>query len=560
MEYIVFLGVMGLFLIILFIKGLLDKRRDRIRFITNIREKFGARRNKEYPAGRMDTIAGFFKRHPEDLCVDDITWNDLGMDEVYKRLNYTFSSAGDEYLYHLLRTPSIDESELDKRERYINNFIDNEKDRVDVAYAIAGLGYSGKYSIHDYIDNLDILGVRKNTLHYLSWVALFIAIGLIFYNPGVGAAAIAGVIVYNFVSYFKEKSQIDPYITSFSYIMRLLQTGDALEKLDHAVWNEEWEIIRSSKAKLNKFRRGSYIIMSSARMSASGNPLDMIFDYLRMCFHVDIIKFNNMLVEVRNHTEDIDVLVKAVGYLDSMLSIAAYRCSLNDFCVPGIGETLTLEEGRHPLLEDCVPNGIEVKRGVLLTGSNASGKSTFLKMVAINAIMAQSIHTVLAKSYSAPLFYIASSMALKDNIFDNESYYIVEIKSIKRILDRAKGDIPVLCFVDEVLRGTNTVERIAASTQILKSLAKSHVICFAATHDIELADLLAKYYDNYHFEEEIEDGDVKFSYMIKEGKATTRNAIKLLSVMGYDSSLVESAEKMSAGFLENGTWENVNYE
>ena len=74
------------------------------------------------------------------------------------------------------------------------------------------------------------------------------------------------------------------------------------------------------------------------------------------------------------------------------------------------------------------------------------------------------------------------------------------------------------------------------------------------------ADLLAKYYDNYHFEEEIEDGDVKFSYMIKSGKATTRNAIKLLSVMGYDSSLVESAEKMSAGFLENGTWENVNYE
>ena len=193
MEYIIFLGVVGLFIIILFIKGLFDKRRDKIRFINNIREKFGVMRKKEYPAGRMDTIAGFFKRHHEDLCIDDITWNDLGMDEVYKRLNYSFSSAGDEYLYHLLRTPSIDEKELEKRERYLNNFIDNEKDRVDVAYAISGLGYSGKYSIHDYIDNLDILGVRKNTLHYLSWVALFIAVGLIFYNPGIGAAAIAGV-------------------------------------------------------------------------------------------------------------------------------------------------------------------------------------------------------------------------------------------------------------------------------------------------------------------------------------------------------------------------------
>ena len=71
---------------------------------------------------------------------------------------------------------------------------------------------------------------------------------------------------------------------------------------------------------------------------------------------------------------------------------------------------------------------------------------------------------------------------------------------------------------------------------------------------------MAKYYDNYHFEEEIVDGDVKFSYMIKDGKATTRNAIKLLEVMGYDASLVKSAEEMSKAFLENGTWDKVSYE
>ena len=116
-------------------------------------------------------------------------------------------------------------------------------------------------------------------------------------------------------------------------------------------------------------------------------------------------------------------------------------------------------------------------------------------------------------------------MALKDDLLGGESYYIVEIRSMKRIIDETKKNQKVLCFVDEVLRGTNTVERIAASCEILKSLSKRGTICFAATHDIELTDLLNEEYDNYHFEEEIEQGDVVFNYILKPGKATTRNAI-----------------------------------
>ena len=103
---------------------------------------------------------------------------------------------------------------------------------------------------------------------------------------------------------------------------------------------------------------------------------------------------------------------------------------------------------------------------MLLTGSNASGKSTFLKSVALNAILAQTIYTVMADSYRAPYFRIYSSMALKDNLMGNESYFIVEIKSLKRIYESADEKVPMLCLIDEVLRGTNTVERIAASSQI----------------------------------------------------------------------------------------------
>ena len=126
----------------------------------------------------------------------------------------------------------------------------------------------------------------------------------------------------------------------------------------------------------------------------------------------------------------------------------------------------------------------------------------------------------------------------------------------REILDAAaKEGSDVLCFVDEVLRGTNTVERIAASTQILKKLAKEKVECFAATHDIELTSLLKEEYDVYHFEGDVSDNDVRFDYKLKKGPATTRNAIKLLGVLGYDENIVKDAQDMADSFLERGVWE-----
>ena len=112
----------------------------------------------------------------------------------------------------------------------------------------------------------------------------------------------------------------------------------------------------------------------------------------------------------------------------------------------------------------------------------------------------------------------------------------------------------MLCFVDEVLRGTNTVERIAASSEILKSLRYKNVLVFAATHDIELTSLLEKFYDNYHFQEEVTDNDVKFNYRLFKGPAITRNAIKLLGVIGYDAGIIKAAEARAGHFMDKGSW------
>ena len=196
-----------------------------------------------------------------------------------------------------------------------------------------------------------------------------------------------------------------------------------------------------------------------------------------------------------------------------------------------------MKKGWHPLLSQPVKNSIRADRGILLTGSNASGKSTFLKMVAVNAVLAQTIHTCAAESYHAPIFQIFSSMALRDSMENGESYYIVEIRSLKRILD--------------------AVERIAAATQILIRLAESGTLGFAATHDIEMTELLKEYYDNYHFEEVIRDGDILFPYQLLPGKASTRNAIRLLQMMGYEEQIIKKASGQAENFLKTGKWINT---
>ncbi len=293
-----------------------------------------------------------------------------------------------------------------------------------------------------------------------------------------------------------------------------------------------------------------------------GNITDILMDYVRLLTHVDIIKFQSMAREVLRLRDDLNVMYETVGYLDSMLAAASYREMMGEWCEPQLTRAkdrqfyLEADELYHPLLTDPVKNTIHTHRNVLLTGSNASGKSTFIKTVAINAILAQTIHTVLADSYRANFFRIYSSMALRDDIMSSESYYMVEIRSLKRIVDQSKcqGE-PVLCFIDEVLRGTNTVERIAASTEILELLAAQNAFCFAATHDIELTELLKKQYDNYHFEEQVEEDDVIFDYRLREGKAMTRNAIKLLHMIGYDPKIVERAQERVEYFVEHGSWQ-----
>jgi DNA mismatch repair ATPase MutS len=135
-------------------------------------------------------------------------------------------------------------------------------------------------------------------------------------------------------------------------------------------------------------------------------------------------------------------------------------------------------------------------------------------------------------------------MAMRDDLLAGESYFTAEVKSLKRIIDLMQK-YHCTCFIDEILRGTNTIERIAASTAVLEYLHSQDCLCIVASHDIELTNILADKFDNYHFCEQIANDEVNFDYKLKSGPSTTRNAIKLLSLLGFDPEIVKSAENLS---------------
>ena len=565
METIIVLLIIYAVFLYVMIRGAHDEKKRKQKYRAYLKKLYGSFSETICDAQELVRIESSFNHlingKTADGMIDNITWNDLNMDSVFARMNYTQSSAGEEKLYRMLKCPALSDDGQTKyvMEKHITYMASNETVRLDALMLLDELGKSGKYALVDYLDFIKGLGIRSNVKHYLCILLLIGSVASVFVFSYIGVLLLIATACINIVTYINEKGVASPYITAFSYIMRMLVCADAIAELGLGAEFEDYtNTLKKNREQFKSFEKNSGMVL---KLNAStGSAGGILFDYVKMLTHIDLIQFHKLLGVIMRHEKDIYEIADSIGYLDAVISIAYFRAALPYYCVPslanGKSHMLVVEDGFHPCIENPVANSIRQSRGMLVTGSNASGKSTFLKTVAINAILAQSINTCCARLYNGNYYRVYSSMSLRDSLESGESYYMVEIKAIKRIVDAALFDSPnpLLCFVDEVLRGTNTVERIAASVQILKRLSQKGVYCFAATHDTELTHLLDKVYDNCHFEEEVRDGDVLFSYRLLKGRAHTRNAIRLLEIIGFSEDIIKKADAMACCFLRTGEW------
>ncbi|MBS5432720.1 MAG: hypothetical protein KHY12_03010 [Firmicutes bacterium] len=472
------------------------------------------------------------------------------MDRVFKRINPKRCTSGEQYLYYMLRSPAVDAASYEQRKDLIHYAQEDPERRLKVETILARLGCTRR---------ADLCRAFYPSEHGIGMLLLYLACLLLFLASIL--CAIAGVNFYLlflaiflncFVHEFgKRRSQRD--YDTVNYVVNMVFAMRKLRKLHDAELDKHMQPAYESLDRLQAVIRTGGV---STGMDSGG-----VEDVILTVTLLDLIAYEYLKNKLGRCHDDVFTIHEYLGRLDAAISIASYRASLGLYSEPDIdfdneiGNFIHSEDMLHPLLSDPVPNDCVTEKPILITGSNASGKSTYLKTVALAAIMAQSICTVLAKTYEGKAFRVFSSMALQDDLLAGESYYIVETRSLKRILDAAKENNAILCVVDEVLRGTNTVERIAASSEVLQAMANAGLLCLAATHDIELCDLLCGSYGLYHFEEQVGENEMLFDYVIREGKATSRNAINILQLIGFDQRIVDNAHEKATLYLKTGVWQ-----
>ena len=524
------------------------------KLIRKLQENFGKKPEKEYYAGDMDIIRTCFDacraEGRDPFYVDETTWKDLDMDDVYRRVNSCQSTAGEQYLYYMLRRP-MGREEFEKQ-RGLNRLAEERPDiRLKIQLILARLG------IRRSVDLTSVFCPKDTSFFWLAVYGLLVllTVASILLTVFCGITYIfLPVVLVAANAFFHEFRRIrcENDIDRVNYCVGLVCTLRRMQKLKLP------ELDRYLEDAYGHLDRMKPILRSGPVMSAMNT--DPLQGMLMTVFLTDLIAFEILKRRLAKYHDHFLAVHEAVGRVDASVAIAGYRAGLDTRCEPEIDFTadhpyIRAEGLVHPMLKNPVPNALNLEQSMLITGSNASGKSTYLRSAVINALMAQTICTCTCESWQSSPFRIYTSMALSDDLLAGESYYMAEIRSLKRILDDLDREGFVLCAVDEVLRGTNTIERIAASAEILKALDRPDTLCLIATHDAELCTLSGEAYRQAHFEETVSDSEITFDYLLKPGPAETRNAIHLLKLMGFDEKIVTAAYRRADGYVKTGKWE-----
>jgi DNA mismatch repair ATPase MutS len=229
------------------------------------------------------------------------------------------------------------------------------------------------------------------------------------------------------------------------------------------------------------------------------------------------------------------------GNIEAVISLGTVFFENSNWVFPVIkknGMHISAEHASHPLIHVSkrVYNSYTFSDNsiAIITGSNMSGKSTFLRTVGINCVLAFAGSPVCARAMSCSLMHIYSSMRIEDNLADSVSTFYAELMRIKMVIKANSKGIPLLCLLDELFRGTNSEDRHDGAVAVLKRLLNKNTIGIISTHDLQLCSLSEESpesFVNYHFKEYYDGKEIRFDYKINSGPSTTRNALFLLKML-----------------------------
>ncbi len=472
--------------------------------------------------------------------IDEITWNDLEMDDVFVRLNQTKSYIGEQVLYRRLHCweKDADWTAFEQQQAF---YLKNESERLRIEEALMAIGKREEaYYLPRFLKHAEICTIGVTAVYHILQLLLLAFVALAVATRGALALPAVLLAFVNLGIYVVTKNKYEVFLDALMNLKQMIDFDRLMEQLPQWKGQSPLGTDLGLKQDLARLRWMIGSMQSRRYSAASGDPFAVFLDYLYGVTLYDLSLFNHITKLIDKRTTEIMALYDFAGSVDFGIAIASFRASLPTCCQPVLWDQPALEaQGLfHPLVEEPVGNDFVLRRNALITGANASGKSTFLKALAINVLLGQAVHTCAAASMQMQRCMVMTSMAVRDSTLTKESYYMREVSYLKRMLDTVEAQIPVLCVIDEILKGTNTGERLAASEAVLHYFSKKHGLAAVATHDMELVERLRERYDCYYFQSTMEDGDISFDYCIHKGIGGESNAISMLAQMGFPEEIL----------------------
>ncbi len=484
-----------------------------------------------------------YRARTED-AMPDSTAADLNIHEFFDYVNRTVSYVGHQFLYYLLR---LDRSSgVEKHEALITRLGD------DTVLQETLLGHLKKLSHPDASSIASLFGIpvvevsqTERALISVCRFLPFLSVGLFLVTNVLGFfLLLLAALLLNAGLHYRNKAKMCEYYFSSPQLLRLLQQAGRLSaREEYRTVDPDIEQalneLKPLKKYLQAFRLNVRLDSDMAFFAFMITEMFYIFFLTEAYFATQAYGL------LREKKETIEQVYRFVGLLDVLQSVAQLRKELVSYCLPQpvqAGEKLRVEAIYHPLIKDCVPNDFRLTdRSAIITGSNMSGKTSFIRSIGLNFVSAKALHTCFARRFElSTARSLSSAINLADNLMKGESFYLREVKTVKEFLDQSTSS-PRLFLLDELFKGTNTAERIAISKAVLSFLAQGDHIVLASTHDLELTSLLDGEYEFHYFTETVRDGQLFFDYQLKPGVLKERNAIRILEINGYPEEVTREA-------------------
>ncbi len=577
MFLIIIATLISILVILMVIYSVYDKNR----VLKKLESEYGQKSLRVYDERDYKGISQLFRCFPfvGKEIVDDVTFNDLQLKTLFEHMNHSITNIGDAYVYRHIRTQQYDH--LNRLERNILYFDTHPNERLKLQYRLFRskppliMDKDGR-AIETGVDTFaeDLKNDAFPKLSLVPCIVFFsgalLLLMLVFLNLQFGtyvqayqdmiilflilgaSIQLVATLAYFFIYYEKTMS----IMKTINTLGGSIHVAKYLNKLDQAFFDEEFEKLSPA---LEKLKQSSSIfeLYKLCMFQTATSLFSLILGFVLVYFGIYGFVYRLVVHTFRRHVNEALVLYDTIGYFELCMSQSSYRNTLSNFCHP----TFTNESGfdfqdmYHPLLKEPVSNSKHLEERMIITGANASGKSTFAKALAINILLAQTINLCFAKTFSFNPLTVYTSMKMEDDIASGDSFYVAEIKRLKSFIDSIEPTSRKMFFADEILKGTNTVERIAAATAILKQFAEDQCAFCLTTHDIELTKLLKYDFVNYHFKEITTNQEIRYDYKLYDGVTQASNAIALLEYIHFDSTIVKEASRLAKHFIDFGRWE-----